>query len=263
MVNILNKQSLYITWSLVKRDISAKYRGTIFGAVWNIINPLFMLLVYSTVFLHVFKARWAVGDSEYADYALMLFIGIVTHVFISEVMANASTIIRNNAQIVKKVVFPIEVLPMSVVLSSTVNFVIGILLSIVYSLYMGYISSFSSFIYIPLIIMVYMTTLLAISYVVSSLSVFVRDIQQIIPAASLVLLFTSTVFFSIKTAPASLAKFLYLNPISIIADALREIIYGRELSLERVFYLFIVSLIGLFISSKIFSKLKLSFSDAL
>ncbi|TNI17132.1 permease [Aeromonas dhakensis] len=263
MVNIVNKQSIYITWSLVKRDISAKYRGTIFGAVWNVINPLFMLLVYSTVFLHVFKARWAVGDSEYADYALMLFIGIVTHVYISEVMANAATIIRSNAQIVKKVVFPIEVLPLSVVLSSTVNFVIGILLSIVYSLYMGYISSFSSFIYIPLIIMVYMTTLLAISYVVSSVSVFVRDIQQIIPAASLVLLFTSTVFFSIKTAPASLAKFLYLNPISIIADALREIIYGGELSLKRVFYLFIVSLIGLFISSKIFSKLKLSFSDAL
>lgn len=262
-MSIVNKQSLYITWSLVKRDISAKYRGTIFGAVWNVINPLFMLLVYSTVFLHVFKARWAVSDSQYADYALMLFIGIVTHIFISEVMANAATIIRSNAQIVKKVVFPIEVLPLSVVLSSTVNFVVGILLSIIYSLYMGYISSFANFIFLPLILIVYMTTLLAISYIISSISVFVRDIQQIIPAASLVLLFTSTVFFSIKTAPASLADYLYLNPISIIADALREVIYGGELSIERLLYLFSVSLIGLFITSKIFGKLKLSFSDAL
>lgn len=259
----MNKKSLYITWSLVKRDVSARYRGTIFGAVWNIINPLFMLLVYSTVFLHVFKARWAVGDSEYADYALMLFIGIITHVFISEVMANSASIIRNNAQIVKKVVFPIEVFPLSVVLSSTVNFVIGIMLSIIYSLYMGYISSLSNFIFMPLVLIVYMTTLLAIAYIISSISVFVRDIQQIMPAASLVLLFTSTVFFSIKTAPTSLAKYLYLNPISIIADSLRDIIYGGSLSLHRLLYLFLVSLVGLFISSKIFSKLKLSFSDAL
>ncbi|ELM3734394.1 ABC transporter permease, partial [Aeromonas salmonicida subsp. salmonicida] len=107
------------------------------------------------------------------------------------------------------------------------------------------------------------TTLLALSYFFSSISVYVRDVQQVIPVVSLVLLFTSTVFFSIRTAPDSLRAILYINPISIIADALRESIYTESVSWHRLLSLFFISSVMLVFFYKIYNKLKLGFTDVL
>ncbi len=260
---LLERKYINILKSVVSREISAKYKGTVFGAVWNIINPLFMLLIYSTVFLHVFKARWEIGNNEYADYALMLFIGIITHIFMSEVLTGATAVIRNNSHIVKKIVFPLEILPVTVVLVAALNFMIGIVLTLIYSISMGYINAPLNLLFIPIIIGVYVTTLLALSYFFSSISVYVRDVQQVIPVVSLVLLFTSTVFFSIRTAPDSLGAILYINPISIIADALRESIYTESVSWHRLLSLFLISSVMLVFFYKIYNKLKLGFTDVL
>lgn len=247
--------------SLVSRELANKYKGTLFGAAWNVINPIFMLLIYSTVFLVVFKARWVVSDTETADYALMLFIGIVTHMFMSEVMSGAVNVIRSNQNIVKKVVFPLELFPLSVVMVAAFNFLIGLLLAFGYAGFSGYIVSYVSLLYVPLGFIVYLVTLCAIAYVLTVLSVFVKDMAQVIPVISLVMLFTSTVFFSVRSAPDAYGKFLYLNPISVIADFFRDLVMKPSPAFEPLLWLFLVSSFFLFLAVAFYNRVKFSFAD--
>lgn len=247
--------------SLVVRELSNKYKGTLFGAAWNIINPLFMLLIYSTVFLVVFKARWVVSDTETADYALMLFIGIVTHMFLSEVMSGAVSVIRSNQNIVKKVVFPLELFPLSVVMVAAFNFVIGLVLAFGYAAFSGYVVSYFNLLYIPLILVVYLITLCAIAYIIATFSVFIKDMVQVVPVISLVMLFTSTVFFSVRSAPEAYGAFLYLNPISVIADALRDLIMQPNPAFEPLMWLFFISSGLLALAVAFYNKVKFSFAD--
>ncbi|MGB5856007.1 MAG: ABC transporter permease, partial [Oceanisphaera sp.] len=151
MTNI--KYKLNLLGSIVTRELSKKYKGTLFGFGWNVLNPIFMLIIYSTVFLTVFKARWVIENDETVNYALMLFVGIITHTFMSEVMSNAASVIESNKHIVKKVVFPLELFPVSVVLIGALNFAIGILLSIAYAIWADYILSYWSLLYIPMIML--------------------------------------------------------------------------------------------------------------
>lgn len=255
------KYKLNLLNSIVVRELSKKYKGTLLGFGWNVVNPIFMLIIYSTVFLTVFKARWVIEDDATVNYALMLFVGIITHSFMAEVMSNAASVIENNKHIVKKVVFPLELFPVSVVLIGALNFFIGIFLSIAYAVWAGYIVSYWGLLYIPVIMLVYMICLCAIAYIFSAVSVFVKDVMQIIPVISLVMLFTSTVFFSVRSAPEALGKFLYLNPISVIADTIREVIYKGTPDFTGLMWLLIISSIAFFLAYGFYSRVKSSFSD--
>lgn len=259
MTNI--KYKFNLLGSIVTRELSKKYKGTLFGFGWNVINPIFMLIIYSTVFLTVFKARWVIENDETVNYALMLFVGIITHAFLSEVMANAASVIESNKHIVKKVVFPLELFPISVVLIGALNFLIGIMLSVAYAIWADYILNYWSLLYIPIIVIVYMITLCAVAYVFSAISVFVKDIAQIIPVISLVMLFTSTVFFSVRSAPEELSNFLYINPISVVADTIREVLYKGTPDLTGLMWLFAISTVILFLAYGFYSRVKASFSD--
>lgn len=259
MNNIKYKTNLL--FSIVTRELSKKHKGTLLGFGWNVVNPIFMLIIYSTVFLTVFKARWVIENDETVNYALMLFVGIITHSFMSEVMANAASVIESNKHIVKKVVFPLELFPISVVLIGALNFFIGILLSVAYAIWADYIISFWNLLYIPVVVLVYIVCLCSIAYIFSAVSVFVKDVLQIVPVISLVMLFTSTVFFSVRSAPEAFAKVLYLNPISIIADVIREILYKGTPDFTNLIWLFAISSILLFLTYGFYSRVKSTFSD--
>jgi ABC-type polysaccharide/polyol phosphate export systems, permease component len=262
MFSSFKKNSLLLN-TLVRRELAMKYKGTLFGFLWTIITPIFMLLVYSTVFVVVFKAKWHLENAEQADYALMLFVGLLCHIFISEVMTTSSSVILNNINLVKKVVFPVEILPINTVLTAFVGFVTGITLCIAYAVLKGYSSNYDFYIWLPYVFAVYIITVSAISYIFSLLGVFVRDVAQVVPVLSTVLLFTSTVFFSIESAPDKIKPLLYINPISAIADALRNIIYGippdiGKLNVQLAIYAGILVLAVI-----IFQRIKTSFADVL
>ncbi|WP_077641021.1 ABC transporter permease [Salinivibrio sp. IB574] len=210
------KRNSTLLISLVRRELAIKYKGTLFGFLWSIITPIFMLLVYSTVFVVVFKAKWHLNNNEQADYALMLFVGLLCHIFISEVLTASSSVIVNNINLVKKVVFPISLLPLNIILSAFVGFALGIGLCILYASYQGYTESYIFYLWLPYVFLVYLFTVSTFGYIFAFLGVFLRDITQIVPILSTVLLFTSTVFFSIDSAPDKIKPLLYLNPISAI-----------------------------------------------
>ncbi|MBY7924250.1 ABC transporter permease [Vibrio fluvialis] len=257
------KENLQLFRTMVLRDIRAKYQGTLLGFLWNLVTPLVMLAIYSTVFLTVFKARWNLSASEQADYGLMLFVGILTHTYMAEVLTTTSTVIRNNSNLVKKVRFPVPMLPMVSVCSAGVNYFFGLILAFSYGAFNHYVSDYSALIYFPLVLVTYLCTLSAIAYLVAALGVYIKDVSQVMPVLITVLLFTSTVFFSAQSAPEKLANLLYFNPISSIADAMRSILYGQTPNFKHLLTLLSFSLICWGGTYQFFSRLRPSFSDAL
>jgi len=243
--------------------VKSRYQGTLLGFFWNLVTPLLMLAIYSTVFLVVFEAKWHLEGTKTADYGLMLFIGILTHGFMAEVLTNTSCVIRNNSNLVKKVRFPVAMLPLISVCSAGVNYLFGLLLAFSYATVNQYLQSPLMVIYLPVVLLVYLTTLTAIAYLVAALGLYIRDIVQMMPVLITALLFTSTVFFSAQSAPDMLARLLYFNPISPIADAIRDIVYGKPPHIVQLATLFTVSSLALVASYGLFRRLRPNFADVL
>ncbi|EEY46424.1 ABC transporter permease [Vibrio mimicus] len=258
-----SKENLQLFRTMLRREVKAKYQGTLLGFLWNLVTPLMMLAIYSTVFLTVFKAKWHLSATEQADYGLMLFVGILTHTYMAEVLTTTSNVIRNNSNLVKKVRFPVAMLPMISVCSAGVNYLFGLILAFAYGAVSHYIADYSYLIYLPFVLLIYVMTLTAIAYLVSALGLFIRDVAQMMPVLITVLLFTSTVFFSAQSAPEELAKVLYLNPISPIADAIRSILYGQMPNLPQLLILGLISMVCGWVTYKFFVRLRPSFSDIL
>ncbi|EEY50288.1 permease [Vibrio cholerae] len=258
-----NKDNLQLFRTMVRREVKAKYQGTLLGFLWNLVTPLMMLAIYSTVFLTVFKAKWHFSATEQADYGLMLFIGILTHTYMAEVLTTTSNVIRNNTNLVKKVRFPVAMLPMISVCSAGVNYLFGLMLAFIYGAVNQYITDYFYLIYLPFVLLIYVMILTAIAYFISALGVFIRDITQMMPVVITILLFTSTVFFSVQSAPEELTKILYLNPISPISDAIRGILYGQVPNMPQLFILGLISMVCGWGTYNFFVRLRPSFSDIL
>ncbi|HDY8106578.1 TPA: ABC transporter permease [Vibrio vulnificus] len=258
-----SKENRQLFRTMVRREVKAKYQGTLLGFLWNLVTPLMMLAIYSTVFLTVFKAKWHLSATEQADYGLMLFVGILTHTYMAEVLTTTSNVIRNNSNLVKKVRFPVAMLPMISVCSAGVNYLFGLILAFAYGAVNHYVADYSYLIYLPFVLLIYVITLTAIAYLVAALGLFIRDVAQMMPVLITVLLFTSTVFFSAQSAPEELAKVLYLNPISPIADAIRSILYGQMPNVTQLLILGLISMVCGWVTYKFFGRLRPSFSDIL
>ena len=257
------KQKVSVLRSLVVRELHSRFKGTSLGFLWTILNPIMMLVIYSTVFVLVFKAKWLLPDGNTANYGLMLFVGILCHICLTDVISSAGVIIRSNTNLVKKVIFPVELLPLSCVLVACVNLLIGLALVCVYALFTGAELSLLSIGYMLLAVFVYFFTLAAFAFLLATLGVFLKDVAQITPVLGMVLLFTSTVFFSVETAPEELATFLYLNPISSVADTIRAGFTGQRIMVEHLLVQFGCSLLALMLSYVFFKKMKAVFADLL
>ena len=221
-----------INWHLIgqltRRDVSAKYRGSLFGLAWSFITPLLMLCVYAFVFSFVFKARWGNRANEsQLDFALLLFIGLLIHGFISECLMRAPLLIVQHTNYVKKVVFPLEVLPVAALLSALVQFCIG-------SAIMLFFVAFAhgglplTVLFYPLVIAPFVLLTLGIVWVVSSLGVFVRDLAQATGLFSTVLMFLSPVFYPITALPEQWRPLFQLNPLTFIIEEARAVVFWGQ-----------------------------------
>ncbi|MCX9465704.1 ABC transporter permease, partial [Vibrio cholerae] len=194
------KAMITVLWSnkelikaLVKRDILGRYRGSILGILWSFFNPLFMLAVYTFVFSEVFNARWGAGTDSKAEFALILFAGMLMFNLFSETINQAPNIILSNANYVKKVVFPLEILPVVNLLSSLFNTGISLIVWILaYTILIGI--PHASLLLIPFILIPYVLFILGLGWIISSLGVYLRDVSQIIGVLTTVLMFMSGVF---------------------------------------------------------------------
>ena len=214
---------------LVRRNIEVRYKGTMIGVVWMVVTPLVMLAVYTFVFGIVFKARWTAGglaDSKVA-YSLLLFCGMTVFNIFSESVNGSVAIVTHNPNYVKKVVFPLELLPVSAVLTACFFGLIwiGILL-------LGIVLFFHKIclaaICLPLIFIPLVLFSCGIAWFIASLGVFIRDLTHVMGIVLLVLYFMTPIFYSVEMVPAKLRFIFLFNPLALIIQSVRQVLmYGQ------------------------------------
>lgn len=219
----------YLLFQMTKREIANRYRGSVLGFVWAFLNPLLMLGVYTFVFSVVFKARWGdVGVEESrVDFAIILFAGLIIFNIFADILNRAPYLILSNTSYVKKVIFPLELLPLISI--GTVLFHSGLslfVLLLVQFLFKGYIP-WSAF-YIPVIVLPVVLAGLGVSWLLSALTVYLRDIAQITGLVTTILLFVSSVFFPISALPTRYQLIIYLNPLAlVISESRKVLVFGQ------------------------------------
>jgi homopolymeric O-antigen transport system permease protein len=207
---------------LVRREIAGRYRGSHLGIFWSLINPLIMLTVYTLVFGVIFNGRFThTGTESPFDYALGLFCGINLFNFFAEVMQRSPALILNNPNLVKKVVFPLEVLPVVAVLAALFHLAIATI-PLVVGLFLVHGSiPWGVLLLIPIAVPLVLATLGA-SWFLSSVGVFVRDLQAAVGPALTILMFLSCIFYPMSAVPEALRSVIVLNPMADLVECARR-----------------------------------------
>jgi lipopolysaccharide transport system permease protein len=213
-----------LLWQFTLREVQGRYRGSYLGILWALITPLLQLIVYTFVFSVIFKARWGRSESEsFMDYALILFSGLIAFNVFSECARRAPTLIVSNRNYVKKVVFPLEILPVSVVGSALIHSLISLGL-VLAGLLISSGKLHWTLLYLPLVYLPLIALTLGVSWLLASLGVFVRDVGNFISVIIQLLFFLTAVFYPISAVPAALQPLFWLNPLATIVENFRRVV---------------------------------------
>ncbi|MFK7871470.1 MAG: ABC transporter permease [Roseobacter sp.] len=225
MQNLFNYwNSRFLIWQLTKREVIARYRGSALGLVWSILNPLMMLCVYTFVFSVVFSARWDIdtGESQGA-FAVILFAGLALHNFFAECINRAPTLVLSNVSYVKKIVFPLQVLPVASSLAALFHLCVSIALLLVARLVLTGTLGWTVLAF-PVLLVPFFAACVGLGLFLASLGVFVRDIAQVTGIFTTIALFVSPVFYPITAVPEDFRIFIWLNPLSYVYEVGRGIL---------------------------------------
>lgn len=253
-----------LIWQMTRREVVGRYRGSVMGLAWSFFNPVLMLFVYTFVFSVVFKARWGVGGEESkADFALILFVGMIVHGLFAECINRAPGLIISNVNYVKKVVFPLEVLPWVAMGSALFYSLVSVAVLLLAQLFINQTFPWTSVLF-PLVLLPLIFAGMGFAWFLAALGVFVRDIGQITGIFTTVLLFLSPVFYPMSALPKEYQGLLQLNPLTLIIEQSRKVlIFG---SLPDWPSLGVALLTGLFIAAAgfwWFQKTRKGFADVL
>jgi len=208
---------------MIKREVIGRYRGSMLGIVWSFFNPVFMLLVYTFVFSVVFQARWGGGTENKSEFAILIFSGMIVHSLFAECISRAPGLILSNVSYVKKVVFPLQILPVITLGAALFHTLISVgVLLLFYAL--THTQFNWTVVYLPLVILPYLLLILGISWFLAATGVFLRDVGQTTGILVTVLLFLSPVFYPVEAMPESYRPLLYLNPLTFTIEQVRDIL---------------------------------------
>lgn len=252
-----------LTYALVKREVIGRYRGSFLGILWSFFNPLFMLAVYTFVFSVVFKARWGGGGDSKTEFALVLFAGLMVFNVFSECVSRAPGLILANANYVKKVVFPLEILPWVGLGASLFHGAISLMVWLgAYLVLFG--APHAMVLYLPLIILPLALFVLGLSWFLASLGVFLRDVSQFIGMITTVLMFFSPIFYPVSALPESYRYFMYFNPLTPVIEMTRDVLYwGNAPDSTDLALLWLVSGVIAWLGFAWFQKTRKGFADVL
>ena len=214
---------------MTKREVVGRYQGSALGLAWSFFNPVLMLAVYTFVFSVVFKARWGLGGEESkTQFAVVLFVGMIVHGLFAEVLNRAPGLILANVNYVKKVVFPLEILPVISMGAALFHGLISLgVLLIAFAIFNGYLhwtAVFTPLVLLPLVILT-----LGLAWMLTSLGVFLRDVGQTIGIVTTVMMFFAPVFYPVTALPEEFRPWLMANPLTFIIEQAREVLIWGHL----------------------------------
>ncbi len=217
----------HIIVQMTKREVVGRYKGSAMGLAWSFFNPVFMLVVYTFVFSVIFKSRWGGSDSR-TLFAVVLFVGMIVLSLFSEVLNRSPGLILSNVNYVKKVVFPLEILPVIAMGAALFHSLISLgVLLVAFVLFNGYLHW--TVMFIPLVLLPLVIVTLGISWMLAALGVFLRDVGQTISIITTVLMFLSPVFYPVTAVPEMFRPFIMANPLTFIIEQAREVLVWGHL----------------------------------
>lgn len=240
----------------VKKEFRGKYKKSFLGVLWSFINPLLQLLVYALVFPFILRI-------QEENYVMFLFSALIPWNFFATTISQSTSVVVGNGPVLKKVYFPREILPISIVISGAINFLISCIIIFVALIISG-VGISVQILWLPVILFVQCVVTLAICFVLSALTVYIRDLEYFINVLLQLWMYVTPVLYSMSLIPAKFSKLFCINPMVHIINAYRNIFYYQTMpDLKSLGLLLGVGIIGLLVGYAIFKKLEKRFAEEL
>jgi lipopolysaccharide transport system permease protein len=208
----------------VRREIDARYRGSLLGLLWSFLNPILLLSIYTLVFGVVFHARWPHAKSDrLSEFAVTLFCGMIVLNLFGESVGRAPGIIVGAANYVKKVVFPLEILPVVTLGCALFHALVSLSVLLAANLLVNGVFRWT-LVLVPVVALPLLMLTLGLSWFLASLGVFIRDLSHVVALILHVLMFATPVFYPMEALPEAFRSFLYLNPLTAVVEDLRRVV---------------------------------------
>ena len=252
-----------LVWQMTKREVIGRYRGSFLGLFWSLANPILMLAVYTFVFGFIFQPHWSQGESSKAEFAIILFSGLIVFTLFSECVTHAPNLILLNVNYVKKVVFPLEILPW-VTMGVTLFHVIMNLFVLAVFFFIIHLSLNWTIIFLPVIFLPLVLFTLGLSWFLASIGVYVRDAGYAMHILTMMTMFLSPIFYPMSAIPESLRFVQYLNPLALIIEQTRAVLlWGHTPDWIGLGIHFVFSFLAAWFGLLWFQKMRKGFADVI
>jgi ABC-2 type transport system permease protein len=241
--------------SLIRRDLRGRYKGSALGFAWTFLNPLLQLGVYTVVFSTIMRAG-------IEDYYLFLFVALIPWLFFSTSVSAGASCVMAQKEMVKKIYFPREVLPIAHVTCQLVNMLLSFVVVFAVLLLSGKGISLQALLYLPIVIVAEYFLAISITMIVSAVTVYLRDLEHVLVILTMAWQFLTPVMYSIDMVPEELRSIFNINPMTPIIVAYRDILYYKRLpEIGNLLHGFVLSTILLVIGWLVFGRLKKHFAE--
>jgi lipopolysaccharide transport system permease protein len=250
----------YLLGQLIKRDVLLRYRGAMFGVLWIFLSPLLMLAIFAFVFGQIFQARWP-EQTDGMPFWLMLYAGLIVFNVFGEAVSRAPTAVRAYPAYVKKIIFPVEILPLVPVGAGLVHAAFNFLILVAALAWTGHLSA--SILLFPLLLVPVLLLAVGLSWFLAAWGVFIKDMTQIVPLFVQMLLFLSPVFYPVSAVPPMLQPLYEFNPLGAVIEATRAAVLDQPIAWPAWFAALVIGIATTVLSFTFFNHARDEFADAL
>ena len=252
-----------LIFTLTKREIAARYRGSFLGMLWSFFNPVFMLIIYTFVFGVIFKSRWTNTSGSRTEYAIVLFAGMIMFNLFSECVNRAPQLILANTNYVKRVIFPLEILPWTALGAALFNWVVSFIVWFIFYVIFFGVPHLTSLL-LPITLIPFVLIVIGFTWGLASIGVFLRDISQLIGIVVTALMFVAPIFYPIESVPEKFRAFLYFNPVTLAVDEARDLTFFDKIPSIPYFLIYLAcGLIIAWLGFVWFQRTRKGFADVL
>jgi len=248
---------------MARRDVVGRYRGSFVGLLWSFFNPLLMLMIYTFVFGVIFKSRWNGQTGGQFEFATILFAGLNINSMFTECANRAPTLIVENTNFVKKVVFPLEILPWSVIGSALFHLLVSTLVLLLIEWLANGSIPWTAVLF-PVVVVCFLPFVAGVVWLLASLGVFLRDLKQAIGIITTALMFLAPIMYPKETIPAAFRNWMYLNPLTAVVEASQNVlVWGRPPAWGVLGVYTLVSMLFAWLAFAWFERSRRGFADVL
>jgi lipopolysaccharide transport system permease protein len=260
-----NARKRDLWWQFTVRAVESRYRGSYFGILWAVLNPMLMLSVYFVVFGIIFGGHFRDPKVEsLKDYAMAMFLGLTLYQLLAETLGAAPLLITGNSNLVKKVVFPLEILPLAQAGGLWFNLAIGLVLALGGWLVIGNSFTIQGMLWLPVILIPLLMLSAGLAWLLAALGVFYRDLAQAMPFVAQIIMYSSAVFYPVSRISGTLWTFLKWNPfLQTVVLAREAVLWNVPINLKALAYTYAAGVASLVIGRSVFRKLRPAFADVI